>query len=91
MAKEKLYKNYSLSERMIMMLEKEYHCEQVPTKSSKYVVLKETNHLGKERFFFVGAKGAVRVNGRHNSTESFSVSDKYKAMLFVYEVRNNLL
>lgn len=84
MAREKMYKNMKISERMILFLKDQYGCIDYPSKN-KYIMLKTTTLAGGDKYFFIGNNGAVRINSKPSATDTISMSDKYQRLLAAYE------
>lgn len=92
MARQKLYKNLKLSERMILFI-KTLGWEET-TSANKYrmfrKMVKEKTGEETERFLFLGKNGGVRMNNKKNASTSFSMTDQFLRALTEYEVKNNL-
>lgn len=99
MAREKLYKNLKLSERMIMFLTKSLNYVEIDSRN-KYRMFEKPYQRIKDgvvvksgmQYLFVGKNGAVRSNhDSKNAANSFSYTDRFQAALTKYETDNNLI
>jgi len=88
MPREKLYKNLTLTERIVnYMLNNGYN--EIPSKN-KYRMFSKVGKDNKLLYYFVGSNGAVRVNLDKNASSSFSVTERFKERLAKWETENGL-
>lgn len=77
MARQKLFKNLTIKEKMVMFfLDKGW--KPVPSRS-KYDV-----YTNGTQYFFLGTNGAVRVNSKNSATGSISFTPRFRAYMEVW-------
>lgn len=90
MAREKLYKNLTIKERMILFLKATGWVE-IDSKN-KYVMFERKNESSTAySYLFIGKSGAVRSNTTKSATTSYSRTDLFASMLQTYEIGKGLI
>lgn len=86
----KLYKNWTLRERIIGMLKAKYSATEVESRN-KYIIYAATLPGQGVRYFLLGNSGAVRVNTKPVQSNSVSKTETFHKMLAIFEAQNGLV
>jgi hypothetical protein len=85
----KMYKNWTIHERMANFLTINFQAEEVPSRNA-YTIYKGVVR-DQVKYFLLGSNGAVRVNNRPAALGAISKTEYFKKALATFEAEQGLV